>query len=304
MLHSKIENKFSIMAKKKDLGKGLRALLNDVEKGPIKKKREVVDQLAATIEEIDLSSIETNPFQPRTEFDQEQLEELADSIKLHGLVQPITVRSLRDGKFQLISGERRFRASKIAQLTSIPAYIRLANDQEMLEFALIENIQRQNLNTMEVALSYQRLMTECSLTQEELSARVGKKRSTVANYIRLLKLPPQIQQSVKNEVLTMGHARVFAGIDQLTRQLDLFRKCVNQQWSVRRLEDEARLIGSRPKVNAGIEDPEITKIKSTLSKKIGVKISIKRDSKGKGQIVIPFKSDDQLNDIIDILHDS
>jgi len=292
------------MAKKKDLGKGLRALLNDVEKGPIKKKREVVDQLAARIEEIDLSSIETNPFQPRTEFDQEQLEELADSIKLHGLVQPITVRSLRDGKFQLISGERRFRASKIAQLTSIPAYIRLANDQEMLEFALIENIQRQNLNTMEVALSYQRLMTECSLTQEELSARVGKKRSTVANYIRLLKLPPQIQQSVKNEVLTMGHARVFAGIDQLTRQLDLFRKCVNQQWSVRRLEDEARLIGSRPKVNAGIEDPEITKIKSTLSKKIGVKISIKRDSKGKGQIVIPFKSDDQLNDIIDILHDS
>ena len=292
------------MAKKKDLGKGLRALLNDVEKGPIKKKREVVDQLAARIEEIDLSSIETNPFQPRTEFDQEQLEELADSIKLHGLVQPITVRSLRDGKFQLISGERRFRASKIAQLTSIPAYIRLANDQEMLEFALIENIQRQNLNTMEVALSYQRLMTECSLTQEELSARVGKKRSTVANYIRLLKLPPQIQQSVKNEVLTMGHARVFAGIDQLTRQLDLFRKCVNQQWSVRRLEDEARLIGSRPKVNAGIEDPEISKIKSTLSKKIGVKISIKRDSKGKGQIVIPFKSDDQLNDIIDILHDS
>ena len=292
------------MAKKKDLGKGLRALLNDVEKGPIKKKREVVDQLAATIEEIDLSSIETNPFQPRTEFDQEQLEELADSIKLHGLVQPITVRSLGDGKFQLISGERRFRASKIAQLTSIPAYIRLANDQEMLEFALIENIQRQNLNAMEVAFSYQRLMTECSLTQEELSARVGKKRSTVANYMRLLKLPPQIQQSVKNEVLTMGHARVFAGIDQLTRQLDLFRKCVNQQWSVRRLEDEARLIGSRPKVNAGIEDPEITKIKSTLSKKIGVKISIKRDSKGKGQIVIPFKSDDQLNDIIDILHDS
>lgn len=292
------------MAKKKDLGKGLRALLNDVEKGPVKKKREVVDQLAATIEEIELSSIETNPFQPRTEFDQEQLEELADSIKLHGLVQPITVRSLGDGKFQLISGERRYRASKIAKLTSIPAYIRLANDQEMLEFALIENIQRQNLNAMEVAFSYQRLMTECSLTQEELSTRVGKKRSTVANYIRLLKLPPQIQQSVKNEVLTMGHARVFAGIDQLTRQLDLFRKCVNQQWSVRRLEDEARLIGSRPKVNAGIEDPEITKIKSTLSKKIGVKISIKRDSKGKGQIVIPFKSDDQLNDIIDILHDS
>ncbi len=292
------------MAKKKDLGKGLRALLNDVEKGPVKKKREVVDQLAATIEEIELSSIETNPFQPRTEFDQEQLEELADSIKLHGLVQPITVRSLGDGKFQLISGERRYRASKIAKLTSIPAYIRLANDQEMLEFALIENIQRQNLNAMEVAFSYQRLMTECSLTQEELSARVGKKRSTVANYMRLLKLPPQIQQSVKNEVLTMGHARVFAGIDQLTRQLDLFRKCVNQQWSVRRLEDEARLIGSRPKVNAGIEDPEITKIKSTLSKKIGVKISIKRDSKGKGQIIIPFKSDDQLNDIIDILHDS
>lgn len=289
------------MAKKKDLGKGLRALLDDVDKGPIRRKREAVDQLASTIEEIELSDIETNPFQPRSEFDQEQLEELADSIKLHGLVQPITVRSLGDGKFQLISGERRFRASKMANLTAIPAYIRLANDQEMLEFALIENIQRQNLNAMEVAFSYQRLMTECSLTQEELSARVGKKRSTVANYMRLLKLPPQIQQSVKQEVLSMGHARVFAGIEQLTRQLDLFRKCVNQQWSVRKLEQEARMIASSPQSSTSAEDPEITKIKNVLSRKIGVKISIKRDIKGKGQIVIPFTNDDELNDIIDIL---
>lgn len=289
------------MAKKKDLGKGLRALLNDVEKGPIRKKKEIVTKLASSIEEIAIKNIETNPYQPRKEFDPEQLQELSDSISIHGLVQPITVRAMGDGKFQLISGERRLRASKLASKKSIPAYIRIANDEEMLEFALIENIQRQNLNAMEVAFSYQRLLTEFDLTQEKLAERVGKKRSTVANYMRLMKLPPQIQQSVKEDVISMGHARVFAGLDNLTKQLDLFRKCVNQSWSVRKLEQEARSIAAGPSKTTSKEDPEITKIREKISKKLGVKISIKRDNQGKGQIILPFGSDDELNDLIDIL---
>jgi len=291
------------MAKKKDLGKGLRALLSEVDKSPAKKKKEVVNQLASSTQTIAIKSIETNPYQPRTEFDQEMLQELSDSIKLHGLVQPITVRSLGDGKFQLISGERRLRASKLAKLKEIPAYIRIANDQEMLEFALIENIQRQNLNAMEVAFSYQRLMTECNLTQDKLAIQVGKKRSTVANYVRLLKLPPPIQQAVKEDKISMGHARVFAGIDSLSKQLDLYRKCINQSWSVRKLEDQARAIASSKKSKLQKENPEIVKIKQQLSKKYGVKILIKRNNQGKGQIIIPFSSDDQLNDLIDDLQE-
>ena len=289
--------------KKKDIGQGLRALLSDVDKSPPKKKKEVVNHLASSTQTIPIHSIETNPFQPRTEFDQEMLQELSDSIKLHGLVQPITVRSLGDGKFQLISGERRLRATKLANIKEIPAYIRIANDQEMLEFALIENIQRQNLNAMEVAFSYQRLMTECNLTQDKLAIQVGKKRSTIANYVRLLKLPPQIQQAVKEDKISMGHARVFAGIDTLSRQLDLYKRCINQSWSVRKLEDQARAVVSSPKSKLQNENPELVKIKQDLSHKYGVKILIKRNNQGKGQIIIPFNSDDQLNDLIDDLQE-
>lgn len=289
------------MAKKKDLGKGLRALLKDVDKSSGKPAKKAIKQLANNTMEIDVSSIETNPYQPRTEFDQEQLNELSASIKLHGLVQPITVRSLGDGNFQLISGERRLRASKLAKLKTIPAYIRIANDQEMLEFALIENIQRQNLNAMEVAFSYQRLMNECTLTQDELSQRVGKKRSTVANYLRLLKLPPEIQQAVKIEDISMGHARVLAGVQNIVKQLDLFYKTKAGNWSVRKLEDEAS--AKRKKTNSASSDehPEVTKLKNKLSKLIGVKVSIKRSAKGTGNISIPFQSDDEFNDIIDAL---
>jgi len=288
------------MAKKKDLGKGLRALLKDVDKTSGKPAKSVVKELAKGTREIEIKTIETNPFQPRTEFDADQLAELSASIKLHGLVQPITVRSLGDGKFQLISGERRLRASKLAKLKTIPAYIRVADDQEMLEFALIENIQRQNLNALEVAFSYQRLMDECSLTQDELSHRVGKKRSTVANYVRLLKLPPQIQQAVKKEEISMGHARVLAGISNLIKQLDLFNKARIGNWSVRKLEEEA----SAKRKNTskeGSEHPEITRFKSKLSKVLGVKVNIKRSEKGKGSITIPFQSDDEFNDIIEEL---
>ena len=288
------------MAKKKDLGKGLRALLKDVDKSSGKPAQEVVKELAKGTREIDINTIETNPFQPRTEFATEQLEELSSSIKLHGLVQPITVRSLGDGKFQLISGERRLRASKLANLTTIPAYIRVADDQEMLEFALIENIQRQNLNALEVAFSYQRLMEECSLTQDELSLRVGKKRSTIANYVRLLKLPPQIQQAVKKEEISMGHARVLAGISNLIKQLDLFNKTRLGNWSVRKLEEEAS--AKRKRASQPVDEhPEVTRYKSKLSKALGVKVNIKRSEKGKGSITIPFQSDDEFNDIIEEL---
>lgn len=290
------------MAKKKDLGKGLRALLSEVEKTPSNKRKKIVGELAASIQDIEIGLIEVNPFQPRSEFDAEQLQELSDSIKLHGLVQPITVRSLGGGQFQLISGERRLRASKMAGLTEIPAYVRIANDQEMLEFALIENIQRQNLNAIEIAISYQRLVQECALTQDQLSKRVGKKRSTVANYMRLLKLPPEIQNAVKNKTISMGHARVFAGIDDLVFKLDLFKRCVQQAWSVRKLEEQSKATVSTNTATATAnEDPEITRIKDRLSRQLGVKIKIKRNSKGVGQIVIPFQSDADFNDLIDIL---
>ena len=289
------------MAKKKDLGKGLRALLKDVDKSSGKPAKKAIQQLANSTMEIDVSSIETNPYQPRTEFDEEQLNELSESIKLHGLVQPITVRSLGDGNFQLISGERRLRASKLANLKKIPAYIRIANDQEMLEFALIENIQRQNLNAMEVAFSYQRLMDECTLTQDELSQRVGKKRSTVANYLRLLKLPPEIQQSVKVEDISMGHARVLAGIQNIVKQLDLFYKTKLENWSVRKLEQEASAKRKKTQKEPQEEHPEVLKLKNKLSKLIGVKVNIKRSSKGAGNITIPFQSDDEFNEIIDTL---
>ncbi len=289
------------MAKKKDLGKGLRALLKDVDKSSGKPAKKAIQKLANSTMEIDVTSITTNPFQPRTEFDQEQLKELSESIKLHGLVQPITVRSLGDGNFQLISGERRLRASKLAKLKTIPAYIRVANDQEMLEFALIENIQRQNLNALEVAFSYQRLMDECSLTQDELSHRVGKKRSTVANYVRLLKLPPQIQQGVKEEEISMGHARVLAGIGNIARQLDLYYKTKSGNWSVRKLEQEASSKKDSKAKSTSQESPEIRKIKDQISRLVGVKVNIKRNEKGTGNITIPFHSDDELNDIIDAL---
>ncbi len=290
------------MAKKKDLGKGLRALLKDVDKSSGKPTKSVVEKLVKGTMEIDVNSIETNPFQPRTDFDHEQLLELSASIELHGLVQPITVRSMGDGKFQLISGERRLRATKLAKLKVIPAYVRVANDQEMLEFALIENIQRQNLNALEVAFSYQRLMDECQLTQDELSKRVGKKRSTVANYVRLLKLPPQIQQAVKREEISMGHARVLVGISNLIKQLDLFNKTRIHNWSVRKLEEEA---SAKKKIIKNIESehPEITRIKNKLSKVLGVKIRIKRDQKGAGSIQIPFNSDDEFNDIVESIMD-
>jgi ParB family transcriptional regulator, chromosome partitioning protein len=294
------------MNKKSEVSKGLRSLLSNIEKTNNPAERsQLVKELTNSIALISPELIEVNPFQPRTEFDNEQLMELARSIKTSGLIQPITVRALGGNKYQLISGERRLRASKMAGITEVPAYIRVANDQEMLEMALVENIQRADLNAVEIAISYQRLMDECNLTHEALSERVGKDRSTVTNYVRLLKLPAQIQASVKESILSMGHARALAGIENIALQLKIFKEAIDQGLSVRALE---QLIKSYTAAKPGNSTstiteihPEIRKIQDQLGSLLGTKIDIKRDQKGKGAITILFNSDGELNKITEIL---
>ncbi len=298
------------MSKKKEqLGQGLRALLGNIEKVESSQelKKEVVQELTKNTEEILLENIEINPFQPRKEFNHDELLDLVQSIKTLGLIQPITVRSISSNKFQIISGERRWRASKLAGLKTIPAYIRLADDQGMLEMALVENIQRSDLNPLEIALSYQRLIDECQLQHETLAKRVGKERSTVTNYIRLLKLPPDIQSALKNKSLSMGHARALLGIEDTAKQLHLFKKIISESLSVRNAEQLIRQqkkdgndIKSSPNT---IEHPEVRKMKDRLAYLLGSKIDIQRSAKGKGKIVIHFNSDDQLNNIIDQIED-
>lgn len=296
------------MSKKKELGKGLRALLSNIENTQnTTEKVELVKELSANYASIPLESIEVNPFQPRTEFDEEHLMDLAKSIKVHGLIQPLTVRSLGGNQYQLISGERRMRASKMAGIKKVPAYIRIANDQEMLELALIENIQRADLNALEVAISYQRLMDECQLTHESLSERIGKNRSTITNYVRLLKLPPEIQNSIKSGVISMGHARSLAGIQDILKQMDTYNQTIKGGWSVRQLENYLRESSNTKKpINVPAKsDSEIQldKITKDLSKTFGTKVLIKRDQSGKGQFVLKFSNDKEFNSIYDILTD-
>ncbi|MFT6865849.1 MAG: ParB family chromosome partitioning protein [Cyclobacteriaceae bacterium] len=288
--------------KRSGLGRGLGALLEDND------EKELLSGSGATIRgaigEISLDQIEVNPFQPRTDFNKEALEELADSIRVQGIIQPITVRALSDHEFQLISGERRYQASKLAGLISIPAYIRIADDQQMLEMALIENIQREDLNAIEIALSYQRLLAECDLKQEELGDRVGKNRSTVNNYLRLLKLPPSIQIALRDGKISMGHARAIINIENIDLQLDIFKKIISQELSVRKVEELVRGIGSKKEVEkkeSGTINPEIAKIQTKLTSHFGTKISIKADAQNKGEIKIPFVSSDELTRILEIL---
>lgn len=296
--------------KKKEVSKGLRTLLSNIEKNnnPVE-RTQLVKELASNIISLKSDIIEVNPYQPRTEFDNEQLLELAKSIKISGLIQPITVRSLGSGKYQLISGERRLRASKMAGITEIPAYIRVANDQEMLEMALVENIQRADLNAIEVAISYQRLMDECNLTHEALSDRVGKERSTISNYVRLLKLPPPIQAALKENKLSMGHARALAGIENIGLQLQMFHKCIDQHLSVRALESLIREYNIDKTIKQTIknkpqENPEVQKFKQDLSNLLGSKVDIKRSTNGQGQIVIKFSNDEEFNHIIHTITDN
>ncbi len=298
------------MAKRKSaLGRGLGALLDD-SPSDVGAPKKVSGQGASPkggIAEIDIDKVEVNPFQPRKDFDQDALLELAESIKVQGIIQPITVRQLNDNAYQLISGERRLQASKLADLKRIPAYIRKADDQQMLEMALIENIQRENLNSIEIALSYQRLMDECKLKLEELGDRVGKKRSTVNNYLRLLKLPPTIQIALRDGQLSMGHARALISIENVDQQLAIFNKIISDELSVRKVEELVRKSvygdeGQKEKSKEAIEmSYEMKELQDRLSSHFGTKIKVSMASGDKGEIRIPYLDTDDLNRILDIL---
>lgn len=293
--------------KKEQLGKGLRALLSNIDntETPTPQKENAIKELSKSVAEVPIEMISPNPYQPRQEFDHTELLQLVQSIKAVGLIQPITLRKMSDDEFQIISGERRWRASKLAGLNSIPAYIRLADDQGMLEMALIENIQRSDLNPLEVALSYQRLIDECKLQHNELADRVGKQRSTVSNYIRLLKLPPVIQSGLRDKLLSMGHARALLSVEEPEVQLDLYKTIVSENLSVRDTEKLIRNYGksgdnaNRSTSTSTAVHPEIRKIQDRLSHQFGSKVEIDRKANGKGKMVIHFSGDDQLNDIID-----
>jgi ParB family chromosome partitioning protein len=299
--------------KRNALGKGLSALLNDSESVLPNKNnysnngnRNVSEvNSLGSVNEIKISEIEVNPFQPRTEFDEQALADLTASIKLQGLIQPITVRRVNAHSYQLISGERRLRASKLAGFTQIPAYVRSANDQQMLEMALIENIQRENLNAIEVALSFQRMIDECSLKQEELGDRVSKNRSTVTNYLRLLKLPPTIQASLRDNQISMGHAKALLAIEDPAVQLYIHQQVIKNGLSVRKVEEMVRDIQQAPVKKEG-KQPEalafqMQKIQDDLASKFSTRVKLKVNSQGNGSIEIPFLSEDDLGRILEML---
>ncbi len=295
------------MNQKRELGKGIRALLgeieNEINEGQVDKNSVLNNPKGSSTSMVSIHSIEVNPFQPRVNFDEDALNELASSIKIHGIIQPLTVRELSKDKFQLISGERRLRASKLAGLEEVPVYIRTANDQEALEMALIENIQREELNAIEIGMNYQRLIDECELNHDSLAERVGKKRSTISNYIRLLKLPPDIQVAVREDKITMGHARALAGVE-IDMQLSIFNEVINKALSVRQTE---ALVANRlefkknkkPVSNKKIS-PEIRQWQDELSSELGTKVAI-QSSNGKGSIVVPFHSEEELARIIELI---
>ena len=291
--------------KKRALGKGLSALLKNPDTDITSAESiENSTKIVGSISELPLNQIEVNPFQPRTDFDEDTLQELAVSIKELGVIQPITVRKLGYDKFQLISGERRFRASQIAGLNSIPVYIRIANDQEMLEMALVENIQREQLNPVEVALSYQRLIDECKLTQEKMSERVGKKRSTITNYLRLLKLPAEILSSLKKEEISMGHARALINVNNPETQLNIFRDAISNKFTVREIEQIVKDFSntnytktSRNRTKS-IPTFEHQKISNDLSHSLGKEVQLKVLKSGKGKVEIKFNSAEELDEII------
>ncbi len=299
------------MGKKDKIGQGLRALISNIdgEEHSIETKKKAEKELSKATAEIDVKKIEANPFQPRTDFNEIELNELSDSIKTHGVIQPITVRAIGGDKYQIISGERRWRASKKAGLKKIPAYVRVTDDQGLLEMAIVENIQRADLNSMEVAISFQRLIDECNISHEEMASRVNKNRSTITNYLRLLKLPPQIQKSLKNDELSMGHARALIGVTPKEAQMDIYKRVIKSSLSVRATEDLIKSYKTGPvKVLKQPGRPsaleiELKKIKSRLSDHFEAKVDIKRNAKGKGSYVIYFDSDDQFNDILDLLED-
>jgi len=289
------------MAKKNVLGRGLGALIDGAD-------TYFAREVGSSINEIEISKIVANPFQPRTKFDEEALNELAASIKEFGIIQPITLRIIDGGQYQIIAGERRFRASKIAGLTTIPAYVRTADDEGMLEMALVENIQREDLDAIEIALSYQRLIEECKLTQENLSDRVGKKRSTVTNYLRLLKLPARLQKGIVEKTISMGHARALVNIKDPEMQLMIYDEIIKNEFSVRRVEEIVRNYNednlSFQPVEKEIKQKfptEYLDLYNHLSKYFQSRIDFRMDQTGKGKITIPFGSTKDLERILGIL---
>lgn len=284
--------------KKQALGRGLSALLKDPENNIQSVQDKDADKVIGNIIELDLDLIEVNPFQPRSNFSEESLQELATSIKQLGIIQPITVRKLDFNKYQLVSGERRFRASKLVGLETVPAYVRIANDQESLEMALVENIQRQDLDPIEIALSYQRLIDEINLTQEQLSERVGKKRSTITNYLRLLKLDPIVQTGMRDGFISMGHGRALISIEDPTIQLDVYEKVLEKELSVRATESLIRNLNNPSSSVSSSTNEDIPKyIKkgvNLFSEYFGHKIDVKVSKNGKGKITIPFHSEEDF----------
>jgi ParB family transcriptional regulator, chromosome partitioning protein len=294
------------MSKKEEIGRGIRALLENIDTDVNPDKPVEKASFAGAMFKIPLEQIEVNPFQPRADFNETKLTELAESIKVHGVIQPITVRKLNDTKFQLIAGERRLRASKLAGLTEIPAYIRTANDQEMLEMGLIENIQRENLNAIEVAINYKRLIDECKLTQENLGARIGKDRSTVTNFLRLLKLPPEIQSALKSGDISVGHARALLGLENILEQIDLFKEVIKKSLSVRQTEELVKRYKQKLTGKPRTKKPlpfAYKKVQDRIASALSTKVTLKHNNTGKGEIVIHYYSDDDLNRLLEIIDD-
>lgn len=298
--------------KKKALGLGIKALLNNIDE-ELKTTAESLPSasgkpaMAVVGGRIPIEQIEVNPKQPRHDFDEKALKELSESIALHDIIQPITVAKMANGKYRLISGERRYRASKMAGLKDIPAYIRTADDQELLELALLENLQRENLNAIEISLSYKRLMDECSLTQEQVADRMKKERSTVANYLRLLKLPPDIQKAVRDGALSMGHARAIIGLENIDEQLYVYREATQKGLSVRQVEAlvknmlQERKPLEKTTVSINKLPPAYKRIEDNMASHFATKVSLDRKKNGKGSIIIDFYNDEDLERIMDAM---
>jgi ParB family chromosome partitioning protein len=287
-----------MVSKKNALGKGLGALLENAKTDITSKPDSKTNAQAGLISRINIANITPNPFQPRIDFEKETLLELTDSIKEHGVIQPITVRKIGRDNFQIISGERRYQACKIAKINDIPCYVRIANDQEMLEMAIVENIQRKNLNAIEIGLSYQRLIDECSLTHEQLSLKLSKNRSSISNFLRLLKLPTEVQKALRDSKITMGHARALLSFNSETEILTAFKKIISKSLSVRDAEEMNQKKKLRKGENIILSRYEL-RMQNNISFQLKSDVKIKKNNNGKGQLVISFKNQDQLNEILD-----
>ena len=292
-----VHKKYNLTGKSNALGRGLDALIST---------DEVRTQGSSTINEIPIDQIEPNPGQPRRDFDEEALAELADSIKAIGIIQPVTLRQVADNKFQIIAGERRWRASQMAGLKAIPAYIRTIKDENVMEMALVENIQREDLNAIEIALAYEHLLETTGLTQEKVSERVGKSRAAVANYLRLLKLPAQVQMALQNKEIDMGHARALLAVNSPSLQIKLFKEIVKNGYSVRKVEELAQMLKNGEELEAGKKKiapkaqmpEEFNELKKRLSSFLSTKVQLTCSSQGKGKITIPFNDEEQLAHIM------